>query len=73
MLPQCENVRGLGRNASARGLEKAANAIGLNREGLRTLSFHDLRHMGIDQNQTTSDRGPLQALSVLLKAAWLSR
>jgi integrase len=35
------------RNASIRGLEKAAEAIGLNREGLPKLSFHDLRHTAI--------------------------
>jgi integrase len=35
------------RNASTRGLEKAAEAIGLNRAGLPKLSFHDLRHTAI--------------------------
>lgn len=35
------------RNASARGLEKAADRAGLNREGLPRLGFHDLRHTAI--------------------------
>jgi integrase len=35
------------RNASARGLQNAADRAGLNREGLPRLSFHDLRHTAI--------------------------
>ena len=35
------------RNASARGLQKAADRAGLNCEGLPRLSFHDLRHTAI--------------------------
>jgi integrase len=35
------------RNASARGLDKAADRAGLNPEGLQKLSFHDLRHTAI--------------------------
>jgi integrase len=35
------------RNASARGLQKAADRAGLNPEGLPRLSFHDLRHTAI--------------------------
>jgi integrase len=35
------------RNASARGLQKAADRAGLNGEGLPKLSFHDLRHTAI--------------------------
>jgi integrase len=35
------------RNAAARGLEKAADRAGLNREGVPKLSFHDLRHTAI--------------------------
>jgi integrase len=35
------------RNASARGLQKAADRAGLNSEGLPKLSFHDLRHTAI--------------------------
>jgi integrase len=35
------------RNASARGLQKAADRAGLNREDLPKLSFHDLRHTAI--------------------------
>jgi integrase len=32
------------RNVAVRGLDKAADAAGLNREGFPKLSFHDLRH-----------------------------
>lgn len=35
------------RNASARGLDKAADRAGLNPEGAQRLSFHDLRHTAI--------------------------
>jgi integrase len=35
------------RNASARGLDKAADRAGLNPEGAQKLSFHDLRHTAI--------------------------
>lgn len=35
------------RNASARGLDKAADRAGLNPEGVQRLSFHDLRHTAI--------------------------
>jgi integrase len=35
------------RNASARGLDRAADRAGLNPEGLQRLSFHDLRHSAI--------------------------
>jgi integrase len=35
------------RNASERGLQKAADRAGLNPEGLPRLSFHDLRHTAI--------------------------
>ena len=35
------------RNASARGLEKAADRAKLNRDGLPRLGFHDLRHTAI--------------------------
>lgn len=35
------------RNASARGLDKAADRAGLNPEGVQKLSFHDLRHTAI--------------------------
>jgi integrase len=35
------------RNASARGLDKAADSAGLNPEGAQRLSFHDLRHTAI--------------------------
>jgi integrase len=35
------------RNASARGLQKAADRAGLNRDDLPRLSFHDLRHSAI--------------------------
>jgi integrase len=35
------------RNASARGLQKAADRAGLNPDGLPRLSFHDLRHTAI--------------------------
>jgi integrase len=35
------------RNASARGLQKAADRAGLNGEGLPKLSFHDLGHTAI--------------------------
>ena len=35
------------RNASARGLDKAADRAGLNPEGEQRLSFHDLRHTAI--------------------------
>lgn len=35
------------RNASARGLDKAADRAGLNPEGKQRLSFHDLRHTAI--------------------------
>lgn len=32
------------RNVATRGLDKAAKAAGLNREGIPKLTFHDLRH-----------------------------
>jgi integrase len=32
------------RNVAVRGLDKAADAAGLNRDGVPKLSFHDLRH-----------------------------
>jgi len=35
------------RNAASRGLEKGADAAGVNRDGLPRLSFHDLRHTAI--------------------------
>jgi len=35
------------RNASARGLDKAADRAGLNPDGVQRLSFHDLRHTAI--------------------------
>jgi integrase len=35
------------RNASARGLDKAADRAGLNPAGAQRLSFHDLRHTAI--------------------------
>ncbi|MDQ3121995.1 MAG: site-specific integrase [Actinomycetota bacterium] len=35
------------RNVSARGLDKAADRAGLNRESVQKLSFHDLRHTAI--------------------------
>jgi len=35
------------RNASARGLQMAADRAGLNRDDLPKLSFHDLRHTAI--------------------------
>ena len=35
------------RNASARGLDKAADRAGVNPDGVQRLSFHDLRHTAI--------------------------
>ena len=37
------------RNVASRGLDKAADAAGLNREGLPRLTSHDLRHTTISR------------------------
>ena len=37
------------RNASSRGLDKAADRAGLNRDGSPRLSFHDLRYTAISR------------------------